>query len=75
MKTINEIIKDHVMPWCETDCIEKEWAIAAMREYGKELIDHILQHPEWIYTNHSGWEISEVMYSYESFDKLKKNLL
>lgn len=49
MKTIDEIIEDHVIQWSETDCVEKEWAIACMKQYAveaiNELIDEMLAYP------------------------------
>lgn len=36
MRTIEEIIKDHIQLWSENECIEKEWAIACMKEYSNQ---------------------------------------
>lgn len=38
MRKVEEIIEDHITEWLDVPCIEKEWAIACMKEYAREVL-------------------------------------
>ncbi len=68
MKRTDEITEE--ITWlADMDAEQMASIHACMRDYAREVIDEILTRPEMIYDDGEG-----VVYRYEMFDELKKNL-
>ncbi len=87
MKTTNEIMSDVL----DAELYEQDdlractlYSVKALdiqkiaKAYAVELIDHILTRPDMIYVEEAegqSFTYGDAVYSYEAFDKLKKELL
>ena len=76
MKTAEQIIADHIQLWCETDCVEKEWAIACVKEFAREAIDEVVGNLELYATidvSDTG-EVTQVILNRKAINKLLNRL-
>lgn len=79
MRTVKDIANKHKngSSGPSADDWYEENVVAAMKEYGKEILDEIMSDPSMIYIDRSdrGRCDDEAVYSYEAFEKFKEKWL